>query len=95
MAEVGQGLRGSDLEQTEDWAAGGQGHIPGRCMKVQAESEGARAGWAGSPGSQVGAMLTSCLLWRGLAVDKCVALPPEGCLEMPSLGRPCQPPSCF
>lgn len=56
---VGQGLSGSDLEWTEDWAAGGQGQIPGRCTKVQAESEGARVGWAGSPESQVGSLPTS------------------------------------
>ena len=34
-SRAGQSLRHGDLEQTEDWADGGEGQVPGRSMPAR------------------------------------------------------------
>lgn len=90
--------RSRDLEWTEEWAAGGEGvSLEGSC-RLRKRVKGLRHQLVQAGSQSRATPLPGCAdklaPWQGLAEDKYVALPTEGCLEVLSLGPCCQPPSC-
>lgn len=90
LAHVGGGRAGPE-EWTEDWAAEGEGSIPGGSFQAQVERKGlslslCRLSWKAT-------LLPGCCRVQ-LGTHGWPCLPVPGYLEVLSLGRPCPLPFC-